>query len=52
MIADLACPSEAIVFFDDTPECVEGARKAGMQAYRVRGVEEVRGVLRDLGLEP
>jgi putative hydrolase of the HAD superfamily len=51
VITDLGCPGEEILFFDDTPECVEGARKSGMRAYRVQGVEEVRDVLRDLGLE-
>ena len=35
----------AILFFDDTPENVEGARKAGLQAVLVRSPEDVAKAL-------
>ncbi len=43
---------EGILFLDDTPECVDAARRAGMQARQVRGVEMVRATLAEMGLLP
>jgi glucose-1-phosphatase len=36
---------EAIVFFDDMAANVEAAKSAGMRAYQVRGVDELRDCL-------
>ena len=44
-----AAPSQA-VFFDDNVVNVEGARACGLEAHVVRGVDETRSRLRDLGL--
>lgn len=41
---------ERILFFDDNRINVEGAESAGMKAYRVVGMDEVRIVLQELGL--
>ncbi len=45
----MAMPPETIVFFDDNPECVESARQAGLNAYEVKGVSDVKQTLRRLG---
>ena len=39
------------LFFDDTPENVEGARTVGMQAVLVRSIADVREALLRLGIE-
>ena len=44
-----ATPAEA-VFFDDNVVNGEGARACGLEAHVVRGVDETRSRLRDLGL--
>lgn len=36
----------AVLFFDDNPQNVEGARETGMQAVRVRGHDDVLDALR------
>lgn len=41
-------PIEQIVFFDDSPENVLGAREAGMRAVQVTTAEDVRSALVDL----
>ncbi|MGE5233598.1 MAG: HAD family hydrolase [Acidobacteriota bacterium] len=45
VIADLAVPAATIAYFDDTPVNVEAARRAGMSAFRVEGVSELRRLL-------
>jgi putative hydrolase of the HAD superfamily len=40
-----------IVFFDDNPECVEASERAGIRAFRTRGVEELKQVLNRLGFK-
>jgi putative hydrolase of the HAD superfamily len=40
----------SILFFDDMPQNVEGARRAGIQAVLVRSPADVRGGLAALGL--
>ena len=46
MIArDIGLPPNAILFFDDTLENIEGARAAGFQAVHVKGPQEVRDAL-------
>lgn len=39
-----------VLFFDDSPENVVGARQAGMQAVHVTSTESVRAVLAHLGV--
>lgn len=46
----LASLPDRALFFDDSPACVEGARKVGMQAHRVCGVGEVHSCLAALGI--
>lgn len=48
----LGLAPEAIVFFDDLPENVQGASDAGLQAVHVRSPEDVRNALRSLGYLP
>jgi putative hydrolase of the HAD superfamily len=43
-------PSE-VLFFDDSPGNVEGARTAGMQAVMVHSIVDVRRALSQLGVE-
>jgi HAD superfamily hydrolase (TIGR01509 family) len=50
VLAELGCDrAESVVFFDDSPACVEGARRIGMQAFVVRGAAGVRNALATLG---
>lgn len=42
-------PGEDFVFFDDRQDNVEAARHAGMKAYRVSGVDELRVALARAG---
>jgi FMN phosphatase YigB (HAD superfamily) len=46
----LGCAPEEIVFFDDIPINVEGARDSGITAYLWEGVESARGILKTLGV--
>lgn len=50
-VAALGAPAQRIAFFDDSPINVAGAERAGLAAYLVDGVDELRRTLRDLGLE-
>ncbi len=50
VLSHLGCRPEEVIFFDDTPECVEGARAAGIRGYEVRGVESVKETLRLAGI--
>lgn len=43
---EIGVPLEEILFFDDTPENIEGARMAGMAAVLVRSPQDVRDALR------
>ena len=43
---DIGVPLDRILFFDDTPENVEGARAAGMPAVHVRSPQDVVDALR------
>lgn len=45
----LAAPPERVAFFDDSAVNVEAARAAGIVAYRVDGVDELRRCLAELG---
>ena len=46
----LGIEPQAVIFFDDLEANVEGARAAGAQAYRVKGVAELRVRLKGLRL--
>jgi putative hydrolase of the HAD superfamily len=43
---EIGVPPRRILFFDDTPHNVEGARAAGLQAVHVRSPEDVLGAVR------
>jgi putative hydrolase of the HAD superfamily len=47
---ELGCAPGEIAFFDDGPENVDGAAKAGLSAHQTVGPAALRSVLRDLGL--
>ncbi|MHB1293586.1 MAG: HAD family hydrolase [Anaerolineae bacterium] len=49
-IAALGLPAEALLFIDDAPANVEGARAAGMDAIHFHGVDALWGALRARGL--
>jgi putative hydrolase of the HAD superfamily len=50
VVRDLGVAPGRILFLDDNPECVEGARAAGLAACRACGVEGVRGALASFGV--
>lgn len=45
----IGTPLDAILFFDDHPGNVEGARAAGLQAVQVRGPADVKAALQAAG---
>jgi putative hydrolase of the HAD superfamily len=50
LIDALGCAPEEIIFFDDLPVNVEGARNMGITAYRWENAETARGILAGLGI--
>jgi putative hydrolase of the HAD superfamily len=46
----IALPPSRIAFFDDLPENVEGARKAGMAGFHVTALPELRSALHTLNI--
>ena len=52
IISTLAVPAEQIMFFDDNQLNVEAAKKAGIQAVRVKGFTELSETLARLGTPP
>lgn len=52
VVDDLGTDPSGVLFFDDNPECVDAARKSGMQAFVTKGVTEVRRQLEELGMLP
>lgn len=52
VLDDLGLKPATILFFDDNPECVEGARRAGMQSRLAKGVSDLRSILAELELWP
>ena len=42
---EIGVPADRVLFFDDLPANVEGARAAGMQAVLVRGPDDVAGAV-------
>ena len=47
---ELGCEPGEIAFFDDGPENVDGAAKAGLSAHQAVGPVALRNLLRELGL--
>jgi FMN phosphatase YigB (HAD superfamily) len=47
---ELECAPGEIAFFDDGPENVDGATRAGLSAHQTVGPDHLRKVLKDLGL--
>ena len=45
---EIGAPPELLAFFDDVEENVAGARRAGLQAYRVRSAAEIAAISGDL----
>ena len=50
VIEDLACEPERILFLDDREENVEAATAMGIEARRVKGIDETRAALESLNL--
>lgn len=50
VVEDLGVRPGEIAFFDDSLECVSGARDVGMRAYQCDGIEAVRNTLRQLDI--
>ena len=50
VIFDLGVPANRIAFFDDTPINVEAAKRAGLEAFHVDGLDALRSQLQSLGL--
>jgi len=50
VIGALECEPGEIVFIDDNLLNVEGAKRAGIRAFQVRGVEEARRALMEAGV--
>lgn len=51
VLEELRCQPDQVVFFDDSQSCVDGARRVGIESYRVEGVEALRVQLHELGFE-
>lgn len=48
VVAAMGFPAQRILFFDDSPENVEGARASGLHAVHVRSIADVESGLREL----
>lgn len=48
VVRHLKCVPEEVAFFDDSSECVAGARELGLQAHHCVGIESLRATLRRL----
>jgi putative hydrolase of the HAD superfamily len=46
IVRETGVPHARILFFDDTPANVQGARDAGLQALLVRGPDDVESAVR------
>ena len=51
-ILRIGAPAEKIVYFDDNPECIAAARRSGLLAFEVRGIDAARRALELLGALP
>ncbi len=52
VVRELACAPDRILFLDDNQINIEGARAAGLEARRVRGVVGARAALAERGILP
>lgn len=52
VLQDCGVSADKILFFDDNPECVQGAQLAGIQGYCVREMVELNAKLKILGMLP
>jgi len=50
VIDQLATPPDQIYFFDDNPDNIQNAAKAGLKAFRVVGIQELNETLSRLSL--
>jgi glucose-1-phosphatase len=50
VIDGLGVSPDEIAFFDDSRECVDGARAVGLRAHQVAGLDELRSALRRLNI--
>jgi glucose-1-phosphatase len=50
VVRAIGVPAERIVFFDDLPENVDGARASGLKAVLVRTTDDVAAALEALGI--
>lgn len=48
VVADMGVPADRVIFFDDLPENVEGARAAGLQAVWVNGPDAAPNYIKAL----
>jgi len=48
LASEIGAPPSRLAFFDDVEENVAGARRAGLQAYRVRSAAEIAAISGDL----
>jgi putative hydrolase of the HAD superfamily len=49
VLREMAVAPGDVTFFDDQQANIDGARQAGINAYRVEGVDELRACLGELG---
>ena len=49
VVQELECPAERVLFLDDLEGNVEGARKAGLRSFQVKGPIEAEAVLKEQG---
>jgi putative hydrolase of the HAD superfamily len=49
-VETLGVRADEIAFFDDSRECVDGARAVGIRAHLVVGLDELRAALRRLNI--
>jgi FMN phosphatase YigB (HAD superfamily) len=50
VVKEIAVPAGRIVFFDDSPENIEGARARGLRAVHVTSTRDVADALTELGI--
>ena len=50
VVSEIGVPAERIVFFDDGPANIEGARASGLQVVHVKSVADVAAALEALGV--
>jgi putative hydrolase of the HAD superfamily len=50
VVRELGCEPGEVAFFDDGPENIDGAARAGLSAHLISGPEHLRRVVGDLGL--